>query len=201
MTSPRKGPCSPRAQPPWKMTRVRDRESPATCRIWQAAANSWSGRLISPALCSSPAFTGKGRGKRLWPTFLFLLTKPGAIGLPWPGARPARRLPACALPWRWRCAFCQGSSWWMGSDYLPNRFASCKVQTFLPYVKEGGGSSLRQGRRDLHTFWPILPIWIFGQKVIILLHLSRCPPPKHIGPSRLTFFLHHLFSKERQQII
>ena len=28
MTSPRKGPCSPRAQPPWKMTRVRERESP-----------------------------------------------------------------------------------------------------------------------------------------------------------------------------
>jgi hypothetical protein len=114
MTSLRKGPCSPRAQPPWKMTRVRNRETSATCQIWQAAANSWSSRLISPALCSCPAFIGKGRGKRLWPAFLFLLTKPSTIGLPWPRARPARPLPACGLPWQWRCAFCQGSSWQMG---------------------------------------------------------------------------------------
>lgn len=99
MTSLRKGPCSLRAQPPWKPTRVRNRQTLATCRIWQAAANSWSSGLISSALCSRPVFTGKGRGKWLWPAFLFLLTKPSAIGLPWPQARPACPLPACELPW------------------------------------------------------------------------------------------------------
>lgn len=104
----------------------------ATCRIWQAAAHSWLRRLISPALRSRPACMAKAQtGKRLWPAFLFLLTKPSAIRLPWPRARTALRQPACVLPWQWRCAFCQGSSWWMGSDYLPSRFTSSKVQTFL----------------------------------------------------------------------
>lgn len=90
MTSPRKGSCSPRAQPPWKMTRVRDRESWGHLSDLASGDQQLVSWLISPALCSRPALTGQGRGKRLWLAFLFLLTKPSAIGLPWLGARPAR---------------------------------------------------------------------------------------------------------------
>lgn len=195
MTSLRKGPCSPRAQPPWKTTRVRNRQTLATCRIWQAAANSWSSGLISSALCSRPAFTGKGRGKWLWPAFLFLLTKPSAIGLPWPQARPACPLPACELPWRWWCAFCQWSSWRMGSRLPAKQIYWLQSADFSWTSEKGGGricfphSGNKEGEFSTPST-PLVPFFFFliFKHNMSIRHPARCPSAKCIGLSGIFFW-------------
>ena len=160
MTSPRKGPCSPRAQPPWKTTRVRERESPGHLSDLASSSQQLVRQVNEPCALLSSSLYWQRQRQALRPAFLFLLTKRDVIGLPWLGARPARHLPASVLPWQWRCAFCQGSSWWMGSDYLPSRFTSSKVQAFLWKVREEESSRLRQEGGALCTFWPIPSILI-----------------------------------------